>query len=104
MSTATIAAPAAPCAENERLAAEVINWMIDRGVRNRAGYDAAETAERVVAGLHAVSLWLMIRDDDSAYLRNCCEYTRDDADLSDAQWAALDNRDGHGLDNIRTAA
>lgn len=101
MSTATIAAPAAPGTDEGRLRADLIEWikgrqLKGRGPLNRAGYSPEKTAGLIVASLWGPALRQMINADDSPYLRNCAVNIRNANDQDDGEWAAEDNRDGHG--------
>lgn len=96
MSTATITAPAAPWTDEDRLRADLAEWITDRGPVNRAGYSPEKTAGLIVASLWGPALRQMIDADDSRYLWNCAVNIRNANDQDDDEWAAEDNRHGHG--------
>lgn len=90
MSTATIAAPAAPGTDEDRLRADLIEWikgrqLKGRGPLNRAGYSPEKTAGLIVASLWGPTLRQMIYADDSPYLWHACVNIKDSDDLTPAE-------------------
>ena len=77
-------------------------WIDAEGIEGH--YDTAGIASRLVASLHKSNLERWLNQGSSDYLRHACENHKDEADLTDAEWAAENYRHGHLAEDTRGAA
>ena len=74
----------------DRLAA----WIDEQGIKGN--YDTAGIAARIIRAIHPSYITAWLEQGGTPYLRDRCERIRDEADLTDAQWAAEDYWHGNG--------
>lgn len=103
MTTSTIARPVTQTAvPGGTLTARLAAWIGAEGIAGN--YGTAGIASRITTEVHPSLLEQWLDTGATSYLRGMCQRIKDDADLTDAEWAAENYFHGHLAGNGRATA
>lgn len=90
----TSAAVPVPPGTGPDLTTRLTEWIKEQGVTGH--YPADQIAARITRDIHPGLLAAWLDQDAAGYLRDMCARIKDDADLTDEEWARENYWHGHG--------